>query len=109
MRSILFAVSCGLAVCVSAAPNISNVSVVRSSAFAKKVTVGYDLTSEDAIVTFDVLTNGVSIGAANVVSVSGDVNRKVSTTRFSVRCLPPVTGNAIEPVSSRMTTSAISV
>ena len=78
MRSILFAVSCGLAVCVSAAPNISNVSVVRSSAFAKKVTVGYDLTSEDAIVTFDVLTNGVSIGAANVVSVSGDVNRKVS-------------------------------
>ena len=77
MRNILFAISCGLAVCAFAAPGISNVSVTRSSAFAKKVTVGYDLTIEDAIVTLDVLTNGVSIGAANVVSVSGDVNRKI--------------------------------
>ena len=77
MRNILFAISCGLAVCAFAAPGISNVSVMRSSAFAKKVTVGYDLTIEDAIVTLDVLTNGVSIGAANVVSVSGDVNRKI--------------------------------
>ena len=78
MRNILFVVSCGLAACVAAAPSISNVSVVRSSAFAKKVTVGYDLGVEDAIVTLDVLTNGVSIGAANVIRVFGDVNRKVT-------------------------------
>lgn len=43
-----------------------------------QATVTYDLTGEEpGIVTCDVLTNGVSIGAANVRFVVGDVNRLV--------------------------------
>lgn len=40
------------------------------------VTAVYDL-SEDAVVTFDVRTNGVSIGGRALSCVDGDVNRKV--------------------------------
>ena len=42
------------------------------------VTIGYTLEATDAVVTVDVLTNGVSIGAENFSNVDGDVNRRVA-------------------------------
>ena len=42
-----------------------------------QVTVNYTLTGDPAVVTLDVCTNGVSIGADNVSRVIGDVNRVV--------------------------------
>ena len=46
----------------------------HQDAASKIVTVRYSL-DEEAVVTLDVLTNGVSIGAANVKYAWGDVNR----------------------------------
>ena len=43
----------------------------------RAVTVTYNLQYAPAIVTVDVLTNGVSIGADKVTRLEGDVNRVV--------------------------------
>ncbi len=76
MRCIAFITSCGIAACAAAGPVTSNVAMPEID-FANPIAIGYDLAGGPAIVTLDILTNGVSIGAANVVRVSGDVNRKV--------------------------------
>ena len=49
---------------------------VTQDGVTRRVTVTYDL-DEPAIVTMDVLTNGVSIGDANLHYVSGDCNKLV--------------------------------
>ena len=80
MRNVIFAISCCVAACGFAAPRVLNVTMPQPqylSTFEETITIGYDLEGETSIVTLDILTNGVSIGAANVVSVSGDVNKKV--------------------------------
>ena len=56
-------------------PQISNVRLEQNSV-SRRVTVRYDL-DEAAIVTMDVLTNGVSIGGANIQAVGGDCFKKV--------------------------------
>ena len=61
---------------VFAAPTVTVNSAVQD-ADTRLVTVAYHL-DEPAIVTLDVLTNGVSIGAGNVKAVWGDVNRKLA-------------------------------
>ena len=70
--------ACGamLAVTASAGPEVYNV-VMEQDARSRVVTVTYDLGVEPAIVTLDILTNGVSIGAHNIYCLSGDVNRGV--------------------------------
>ena len=50
---------------------------VVQDAVSKLVTVSYTL-DEPAVVTLDVLTNGVSIGQENVTHVMGDANRLLS-------------------------------
>ena len=66
------------AVCADPAdPQISNVRLEQNS-LSRRVTVKYDL-DETAVVTMDVLTNGVSIGGANIQSVTGDCFKKVAT------------------------------
>ena len=45
---------------------------------SRVVSITYDLEEECAIVTFDVLTNGVSIGAINFTNAVGDINRKIN-------------------------------
>ena len=57
-------------------PQISNVRLQQDS-ITRRVTVKYDL-DETAVVTMDVLTNGVSIGGANIQSVTGDCFKRVT-------------------------------
>ncbi|MBQ5794910.1 MAG: SUMF1/EgtB/PvdO family nonheme iron enzyme [Kiritimatiellae bacterium] len=57
-----------------AAPQVDNVAVSHTR--GKAVYITYEL-NERAIVTLDVLTNGVSIGEANFTRLSGAVNRIV--------------------------------
>ena len=59
----------------SVAPQLTLTSVSQSAA-TRRVTVDYSLVGP-AIVTLDVLTNGVSIGAVNITHTYGDVNRLV--------------------------------
>ena len=60
---------------VPIAPQLTLTSVNQSAA-TRRVTVDYVLAAP-AVVTLDVLTNGVSIGAANITHAYGDVNRVV--------------------------------
>jgi len=59
-------------------PVIRAETVTFSQNSSRLVTIGYTLESADAIVTVDVLTNGVSIGAENFTNIDGDVNRRVA-------------------------------
>ena len=70
-----FLAVCGVA--HAAAPAVSNVALSQDPN-TRLVTVTYDLTGADAIITLDVLTNGTaSVGDANLTVLSGDVNRLV--------------------------------
>lgn len=57
-------------------PSVSNVTMAQN-ADSRTVTVTYTLSDAPAIITLDVLTNGVSIGQENVWSLAGDVNMVV--------------------------------
>lgn len=57
-------------------PIVSDVSFDQPGG-GRTVTVTYNLQYAPAIVTVDVLTNGVSIGAENIVSFEGDVGKVV--------------------------------
>ena len=76
MKSVLFLACAVFSASVTAKmPAISGVSVSQpKSDNYKNVVIGYSLEGGDAIVTADILTNGVSIGAQCFQSLSGDVN-----------------------------------
>ena len=59
---------------VAGGPVIREGSVTVSQDRSRKVTITYALDDAPAIVTVDVLTNGVSIGAANYTNMVGAVN-----------------------------------
>ncbi len=71
VSSILLLASSG----AFAAPQVSNVTL--SQADNRQVIVSYRLTGEPAVVTVDIQTNGVSIGAEHLTTFAGDVNRLV--------------------------------
>lgn len=73
-KQSLLAILSGATFLAVAAPEVSVSSVDCKS--ARRVKVDYTVT-EDSIVTLDVLTNGVSIGAENIRTLSGDVNVRV--------------------------------
>ncbi len=73
--SVSLAVGCVLAA-VAAKPTVSDVSFTQNVA-KRNFTVTYTLADAPAVITFDVLTNGVSIGAKNITHAVGDVNRRV--------------------------------
>ena len=70
----------------AAAVSVSNVSVAFD-ADTRMMTVGYDL-SETAIVTVDILKDGVSIGAEKFADVAGDVNGVVKAGRGTISWRP---------------------
>ena len=64
---------------VAATPVIKADSVTFSqNSTTRLVTIGYTLEETNAVVTVDVLTNGVSIGEENFTNIDGDVNRRVA-------------------------------
>ena len=63
---------------VAATPVIRPETVTFSQTPTRLVTIGYTLEEADAIITVDILTNGVSIGAENYTNMYGDVNMRVS-------------------------------
>ena len=79
MKNLFFvsAVAVGLAA-MGTVPEITNVSWRANN--ARDYIVSYTLSSAPAIVTLDVRTNGVSIGAANFTNLTGAVNRRVTKT-----------------------------
>ena len=80
MKTVLFAGASVAVLSLSAAqgvPTVSNVRVEQDR--SRTVTISYTL-DRPAIVTLDVLTNGVSIGMENVQGLQGDVHRLVTET-----------------------------
>ena len=66
----------------SATVTISNVAFTQDAA-THEVTINYDLATSDgepAFVSLDVITNGVSVGATHVKSLSGDVSTSPADT-----------------------------
>jgi len=54
---------------------------------SRLIKINYTL-SEDAIVTFDIQTNGVSVGGQNLWTVEGEVNRAVTAGTYNLRWWP---------------------
>ena len=75
--TVITAFTASLAFADPADPQISNVQVSQDPA-NRQVSVTYAL-DEAAIVTMDVLTNGVSIGGENINHIIGDCNKLVQS------------------------------
>ena len=69
-----------------AAPTVSDVTVAFDDT-TRMMTIGYSL-SEKAVVTVDIQTNGVSIGAEKFADVAGDVNGVVKAGRGTISWRP---------------------
>ena len=73
----------------ASAPSIREGSVsIRQAARTHKVTVEYALDNGPAIVTLDIQTNGVSIGAQNFAFLTGDVNKVVTNGTHTIGWTP---------------------
>ena len=75
MKSLLSALVLGISCAATATPDVSDVSM--NAAAGKRVSISYTLTGEPAVITFDVVTNGISIGRDRIRSYSGDVAVRV--------------------------------
>ncbi len=79
MKSTMFLSAALMASSVFAAPFVDNVTLSQDN--SRKVKITYTLAGEQAIVTVDIRTNGVSIGEANLTHFAGDVNRVVQPSK----------------------------
>ena len=64
---------------LAASPSIRDGSVSFQQDSGRNVTIGYVLDGTPAVVTVDILTNGVSIGESTFSGIAGAVNRLVKT------------------------------
>ena len=89
-----------------ASPAISNVSLSCSAA-AGMAEVSYELSGGPAIVTFDVFTNGVSIGSENYAGAWGDVWKQVKSgsRRFAWRPQGTLGGRRLTAADGSLTVS----
>ena len=78
--AFLLTLCCGLAA-MAAVPRVSNVAMTSYG----KCRITYTLSEAPGIVTFDILTNGVSIGAQNLTNAVGDVNRLVQPGNRTIK------------------------
>ena len=79
MKSAMLLSAALMASSALAAPLVDNVALSQDN--SRKVKITYTLTGEQAIVTVDIQTNGVSIGEANLTHFAGDVNRVVQPSK----------------------------
>ena len=71
----------------------ASVTAVSRNAETRAVTVDYSIAGDEpAVITFDVTTNGVSVGGAARQSVAGDVNRLVKPGARSFVWMPVAAG-----------------
>ena len=78
MKKQVFAIAALSSAAAFAAPSIPCASIpLAQDSSSGLVTIDYTLEIEAAVVTADILTNGVSVGEAVLGSLAGDVNRKV--------------------------------
>ncbi len=96
--------ACALA--VSSAPVATQVTLVLTA--AEGVKVSYSL-SEDAIVTVDFLTNGVSVGGANMADVGGDVNKVVAAGLRKITWRPDRTPGVARQLAAGELTANLTV
>ena len=75
-QALVGAASLSATVAFAQSPKVSNVTMSQDHV-SRVVTINYDLdeTADPGIVTFDILTNGVSIGAENIKGAVGDLGR----------------------------------
>ena len=92
MKSILFLASIASSASLMATlPTITANSVTMTQDQASRlVTISYTLQDAPAIVTVDIQTNGVSIGAEKFQYVGGDVNMKVQPGTHQITWQPMV-------------------
>ena len=85
-KSILLACSACFTLALSAAPVVRESSVTfTQKRNSSSVAIGYVLDGDPAVVTVDIQTNGVSIGAENFKSLTGDVGHVVQPGARSVK------------------------
>ena len=86
IKPVVASISAMCSLVLAAAPVVRESSVTftqkKNSAY---VTIDYVLDGDPAVVTVDIQTNGVSIGAANFRSISGDVGRVIQPGSRSIR------------------------
>jgi len=88
MKPLFLAVAALAVVSCVAAPAIDPSTVTMTQADSGRVYVTYTLQDEAAVVTCDICTNGVSIGAANLTYMTGDVNRRVEPGAKTIEWRP---------------------
>jgi len=86
MKSKVFAVAASITSFAALAdvPEITAAAISQSLDSSQLVTITYTLENAPAIVTVDIQTNGVSIGARNFANVEGDVNRVVGVGNHTI-------------------------
>ena len=77
-RNVLAGVLSVAGLTLGATPVVTDVTFAQDR--SRAVTITYKLSGEAAVVTLDVQTNGVTIGADKLMSVAGDVNALVQPT-----------------------------
>lgn len=87
-KLILLACAAAAAAAYAVDPSIKEGSVTMTQADSHLVTIAYELEGADAIVTLDITTNGVSIGAENIRGLVGAVNRRVSPGKQTITWQP---------------------
>ncbi len=76
-KPILSLAVTAVSVAASAVPRIVDSRVTVDGARPRAVKIDYTLADEPAVVTVEVFTNGVAVGAAGLRALKGDVNRLV--------------------------------
>ena len=90
MKAQLLVSACAFALAASAAsPSLKFGSVTMTQdPNTRKVTISYELENAPAIVTLDIVTNGVSIGGENIQRLAGDVNHIVEAGQRTIYWSP---------------------
>lgn len=105
--AFLFAV-CASVSALAASPTVVEGSVHFLQHSPKGVVITYGLKDYPAIVTFDIKTNGVSIGVEKLTDVTGDVNALVDKAEGRIKWIPGENEKALKGVTATVTAYPVS-